>query len=65
MTDLLTVEFTDEHGVTRKLTRDELLMYLNVVATAGNETSTRLIGWAGKVLSEHPSSGGNWSRTAH
>jgi cytochrome P450 len=54
MTDLLTVEFTDEHGVTRKLTRDELLMYLNVVATAGNETSTRLIGWAGKVLSEHP-----------
>ena len=54
MTDLLTVEFTDEHGVTRRLTREELLMYLNVVATAGNETSTRLIGFAGKVLAEHP-----------
>lgn len=54
MTDLLTVEFTDEHGVTRRLAREELLMYLTVVATAGNETTTRLIGWAGKVLGDHP-----------
>jgi cytochrome P450 len=54
MTDLLTVEFIDEHGVSRRLTRDELLIYLNVVATAGNETTTRLIGWAGKVLADHP-----------
>jgi len=54
MTDLLTVEFTDEHGITRKLTREELLIYINVVAGAGNETTTRLIGWAAKVLAEHP-----------
>ncbi|BDY33382.1 cytochrome P450 [Mycolicibacterium mageritense] len=54
MTDLLNVEFTDEHGVIRKLTREELLIYLNVVAGAGNETTTRLIGWAAKVLAEHP-----------
>jgi cytochrome P450 len=54
MTDLLTVEFTDEVGTVRRLTRDELLMYLNVVSTAGNETTTRLIGWAGKVLADHP-----------
>ena len=54
MTDLLNVEFEDEHGVTRKLTRDELLIYINVVAGAGNETTTRLIGWAAKVLAEHP-----------
>ncbi|MBN3454208.1 cytochrome P450 [Mycobacterium sp. DSM 3803] len=54
MTDLLHVEFTDEHGVIRKLTREELLIYLNVVAGAGNETTTRLIGWAAKVLAEHP-----------
>jgi cytochrome P450 len=54
MTELLNVEFVDETGVTRKLTRDELLIYLNVVAGAGNDTTTRLIGWAGKVLSEHP-----------
>jgi cytochrome P450 len=54
MTELLTVEFVDENGTTRRLTRDELLIYLNVVAGAGNETTTRLIGWAGKVLAEHP-----------
>ncbi|AIY47626.1 cytochrome P450 [Mycolicibacterium fortuitum] len=54
MTDLLNVEFTDEHGVTRQLTREELLIYINVVAGAGNETTTRLIGWAAKVLAEHP-----------
>ncbi|MGJ6121651.1 cytochrome P450 [Mycolicibacterium sp. Y3] len=54
MTDLLNVEFTDEHGVIRHLTREELLIYINVVAGAGNETTTRLIGWAAKVLAEHP-----------
>ncbi|KRE34834.1 cytochrome [Mycobacterium sp. Soil538] len=54
MTELLNVEFVDEHGVTRHLTRDELLIYINVVAGAGNETTTRLIGWAGKILAEHP-----------
>jgi cytochrome P450 len=54
MTELLNVEFVDETGTTRRLSRDELLIYLNVVAGAGNETTTRLIGWAGKVLAEHP-----------
>ncbi|KUH80255.1 MULTISPECIES: cytochrome P450 [unclassified Mycobacterium] len=54
MTELLNAEFVDETGTTRRLTRQELLTYLNVVAGAGNETTTRLIGWAGKVLAEHP-----------
>jgi cytochrome P450 len=54
MTELLNVEFVDETGTTRRLTRDELLIYINVVAGAGNDTTTRLIGWAGKVLAEHP-----------
>ncbi len=54
MTELLHTEFVDEHGVTRTLTRDEALMYTTVVAGAGNETTTKLIGWAGKVLGEHP-----------
>ncbi|MGA7050185.1 MAG: cytochrome P450 [Mycobacterium sp.] len=54
MTELLNVEFVDETGTTRRLRRDEILVYLNVVAGAGNETTTRLIGWAGKVLAEHP-----------
>ena len=54
MTELLNVEFEDETGTIRRLRRDELLIYVNVVAQAGNETTTRLIGWAGKVLAEHP-----------
>jgi len=54
MTELLNVEFEDETGTRRHLTRDELLTYVNVVSGAGNETTTRLIGWAGKVLAEHP-----------
>ncbi len=54
MTDLLQAEFEDETGTTRRLTRKEILTYVNVVAGAGNETTTRLIGWMGKVLAEHP-----------
>jgi cytochrome P450 len=54
MTELLRVEFEDEDGLRRRLTRDELLTYLSVVAGAGNETTTRLIGWTGKVLADHP-----------
>jgi len=54
MTELLNVEFTDETGTVRRLRREELLVYLNVVAGAGNETTTRLIGWAAKVLAENP-----------
>jgi len=54
MTDLLRVEFTDDVGIVRPLTRDEILTYVNVLASAGNETTNRLIGWTGKVLSDHP-----------
>jgi cytochrome P450 len=54
MTELLNAEFEDETGTVRRLTRDELLTYVGVVSGAGNETTTRLIGWAGKVLAEHP-----------
>jgi cytochrome P450 len=44
----------DETGTTRRLTRDEILMYISVIAGAGSETTTRLIGWTGKVLADHP-----------
>ncbi len=54
MTELLNAEFEDETGTRRHLTRAELLTYIEVVAGAGNETTTRLIGWTGKVLSDHP-----------
>ena len=54
MTELLNAEFEDERGEQRRLTRDEVLTYVNLLAGAGNETTTRLIGWTGKLLSEHP-----------
>jgi cytochrome P450 len=54
MTELLNAEFDDEHGVRRRLSREELLTYVTVVAAAGNETTSRLIGWMGKVFGEHP-----------
>jgi cytochrome P450 len=54
MTELLQAEFEDEDGVVRRLTREELLTYIGVIAGAGNETTSRLIGWTGKVLADHP-----------
>jgi cytochrome P450 len=54
MTELLTAEFIDEHGTVRTLTRDEVLGYIGLLAGAGNETTTRLIGWAAKLLAAHP-----------
>jgi cytochrome P450 len=54
MTSLLNVEFEDEHGVTRKLTRQEVLTYVNLLSGAGNDTTAKLIGWSGKILADHP-----------
>jgi cytochrome P450 len=54
ITELLNVEFEDETGTTRKLTKQELIVFLAVVAGAGVETTGRLFGWMGKVLGEHP-----------
>jgi len=53
MTQLLNVEFEDK-GVTRQLNRTEVLQYTNMIAGAGNETTTRLIGFMGQLLAEHP-----------
>jgi cytochrome P450 len=54
MTQLLNAEVDDPEGGKRPLTREELLAYVNIVAAAGNDTTRRLIGWMGKVLSDHP-----------
>ncbi len=54
MTQIINTEFTDEKGVVRKLTREEVSSIVHVLAGAGNETTNRFIGWAGKVLAEHP-----------
>jgi cytochrome P450 len=54
MTDLLNADLEDETGAVRKLTREEVINYVGLLNAAGNETTTRLIGWAGKVLADHP-----------
>jgi len=54
MSALLQAEFEDETGTERHLTRDEVLNYVGLLNAAGNETTTNLISWTGKVLAEHP-----------
>jgi cytochrome P450 len=54
MTELLNAEFEDETGTRRNLTEQEVVTYVGLLAGAGNETTTRLIGWMGKLLAEHP-----------
>jgi cytochrome P450 len=54
MTELMNAEIVDEYGVTRKLTREEIIIFCSILAGAGNETTNRLIGWTGKLLWEHP-----------
>jgi len=53
MTQLLNAEIEDD-GVVRQLTRTEVLTYTSMVAGAGNETTTRLIGFIGQLLADHP-----------
>ena len=52
MTQMLTMEFEDE-GTVRRLSRTEILTFLNLIAAAGTDTTARLIGWIGKLLGEH------------
>ena len=54
MTQLIEAEFEDETGTVRSLTREELLIFVNVLATAGNETTNRVIGHMGRILADHP-----------
>src|SRR5262249_18323184 len=54
MSTLVTMEFTDEHGVTRKLTDMEACQYIFILSAAGNETSARFAGWAGATLAQYP-----------
>jgi cytochrome P450 len=54
ITELLTAEFDDVTGERRRLTKDEILTFLVVIAGAGVDTTGRLFGWMGKILGEHP-----------
>ena len=54
MTELLHVEFEDVSGTVRRLSKNEILTFLVVIAGAGVDTTGRLFGWMGKVLGDHP-----------
>lgn len=54
MTELVNAEVEEPDGSRRRLTRGEVLTYAGTVVGAGNETTTRLIGFAGQLLSDHP-----------
>lgn len=54
MSQLIHTEFEDETGTVRKLSRQELSTMIGFLASAGNETTNRLIGWTAKLLGEHP-----------
>ncbi|KUH98797.1 cytochrome [Mycolicibacterium acapulense] len=53
MTQLLNAEVEDD-GQLRPLSRIEVLTYTSMIAGAGNETTTRLIGFIAQLLAEHP-----------
>ncbi len=54
ITELLNARFTDHEGTERTLRDDELLGYIGLLAGAGNETTTRLIGWTAWLLDRFP-----------
>jgi cytochrome P450 len=54
MTDLIQTTFVDETGTERHLDDEEVLNYAMLLAAAGNETTTKLIGWTGYLLGAHP-----------
>ena len=53
MTQLLNAEIEEQDGTRRRLTRTEVLTYTSMIAGAGNETTTRLIGFIGQLLSDN------------
>jgi len=54
MSDLIRAEYEAPDGEIRRLTRAELMTMVALIFGAGNETTNRLIGWSGKLLSEYP-----------
>jgi cytochrome P450 len=51
---LATMEFTDEHGVTRKLNDVEAVGNASLLTGGGYETMSRFSGWVGATLAQFP-----------
>ena len=54
LSELLAMEFEDEHGVTRRLERDEIVTYLSLIVGAGSDTTATALGWSASLLSDNP-----------
>lgn len=54
LTALTQAEITDEDGTTRRLGRQEMADFANLLVSAGTETVARLLGWAAVLLDQHP-----------
>lgn len=64
ISQILAAEFEDHTGTKRKLRREEVIGFVNLIGAAGNETTARLIGFAGKVLGSTRTSAARWPRTS-
>jgi cytochrome P450 len=54
MTQLLELELVDETGTKRQLRREEIITYLTLITGAGSDTTAQALGWAAKLLGDHP-----------
>jgi cytochrome P450 len=54
LTDLVQVEVADDDGVLSRLTDEEIRSFFILLATAGNETVTKLLATAFYELAQHP-----------
>jgi cytochrome P450 len=54
MSQLLTMELEDQTGTRRRLRREEIVTYLTLITSAGSDTTAQAIGWAAKLLGDHP-----------
>jgi cytochrome P450 len=54
MSELIHTEFEDDQGVRRTLTLEEAGNITQMLASAGNETTNKLIGWTVRLLAQHP-----------
>jgi cytochrome P450 len=51
---LLAAEITEDDGSTRRLTDQEVVIFIKLLASAGNETTAKLLGFVGACLAQFP-----------
>ena len=54
LTDLLSMEITEDDGEVRRLTMEQAVNFALLIGSAGTETVARLLGWAALTLDNNP-----------